>query len=226
MARLRQIKPDIAIEFRQPYNGPLMRKYGNAFRAVDCPYTAAVNRAFTIDVRLLADNTAVHSDPIIWHRDESVENAALQILNVLFTVPQVSVKLSEVSEDHRDMIGFWIKYCKANRDVLLDGEFVTVSPGQNYPMVSARTDQKLIVALYQDMVVKPGDDALALIDVVNGQSKAKDIVVLFSKDYGKADIRIIDTRGNVVSETIEKIDAGAQTWKLPPAGLLEIRLAN
>ena len=226
MARLRAIKPDIGIEFRQPYNGPLMRKYGNMFRAVDCPYTAAVNRKLTVDVRLLSDSTTVHSDPIIWHPDEQVETAALQILNILFTVPQISVRLSEVSQDHRDMIGFWMKYCKTNRDVLLDGEFIPVSPGQNYPMVSARTDNKLIAATYQDMVVKFGPDAPANIDVVNGQSKAKDIVVLFSKDYGKANIRILNTRGKVVSETTETIDAGAKTWKVPPAGLLEIRRAN
>jgi len=224
MARLRQIKPDIAIEFRQPYNGPLMRKYGNAFRAVDCPYTAAVNRAFTVDVRLLADTTTVHSDPIIWHEDESVENAALQILNVLFTVPQLSVRLSEVSQNHQDMIGFWMKYCKSNRDVLLDGEFIPASPGQNYPMVSARTDKKLIAALYQDIVVKPGPDAPVHIDVVNGQSEAKDIVVLFSKDYGKATIRVYDTTGKLVSESTEVIEAGAKVVKVPGAGLVQIRL--
>jgi alpha-galactosidase len=171
---------------------------------------------------LLAGNTAVHSDPIIWHKDESVENAALQILNVLFTVHQVSVRLSEVSEDHRTMIGFWMKYCKTNRDVLLDGEFIPVSPGQNYPMVSARTDKKLIAALYQDMTVKPGPDAPANIDIVNGQSQAKDIVVLFSKDFGNARIRIFDTRGNIVSESRPAISAGAKVWKVPPAGLLEI----
>jgi len=222
MARLGKIKPKIAIEFRQPYNGPLMRKYGNMFRAVDCPYTAAVNRKLTVDVRLLADNTTVHSDPIIWHPDEPVETAALQILNVLFTVQQISVRLAEVSEDHRNMIGFWMNYCKTNRDVLLDGEFIPVSPGQNYPMVSARTDKKLIAALYQDMVVKPGPDSPAKIDVVNGQSETTNIVVLFSEDFGKAQVRIYDTRGKVVGKTTETIAAGAQVWQVPAAGLLEI----
>jgi hypothetical protein len=90
-------------------------------------------------------------------------------------------------------------------------------------MVSARTDKKLIAALYQDMVVKPGPDAPANIDVVNGQSQAKDIVVLFSKDFGKARIRIFDTRGGVVSESVQTIGAGAKVWKVPPGGLLEIR---
>ena len=93
-------------------------------------------------------------------------------------------------------------------------------------MVSARADDKLIAATYQDMVVKPGDDAPAKIDVVNGQSKAKDVVVLFSKDFGKAKIKILDTCGKAVSETVETIKSGPNLWKVPPAGLLEIHRAN
>ena len=37
LAELKKIKPDVMIEFRQPYIGPLIRKYGNMFRASDCP---------------------------------------------------------------------------------------------------------------------------------------------------------------------------------------------
>ena len=37
MTRLTKIKTDVLIEFRQSYIGPLMRKYGNLFRAGDCP---------------------------------------------------------------------------------------------------------------------------------------------------------------------------------------------
>ena len=49
--QVRQFKPDIAIEFRQPYNGPLMRKYGNMLRGVDCPNAGAASRKETIDLR-------------------------------------------------------------------------------------------------------------------------------------------------------------------------------
>jgi hypothetical protein len=93
-------------------------------------------------------------------------------------------------------------------------------------MVSARTDDKLIAALYQNMVVKPGPDAPPQIDVVNGQSNTDGVVVLFSKDFGNARIRIFDTLGKVVSETVETIGTGAKIWKVPAAGLLEIRRVN
>ena len=78
------------IEFRQPYIGPLMRKYGNMFRAGDAPNAYVANRVRTIDLRLLSGETAVHSDMIMWHPDEPVERAALQLLNVMFSVGRVS----------------------------------------------------------------------------------------------------------------------------------------
>ncbi len=218
MTRLRKIKPDIAIEFRQPYNGPLMRKYGNMLRGVDCPNAGPVNRKEIVDLRLLADHTAVHSDMFIWHPDEPVESAALQILNVLFSVPQVSVRLKEVSPEHREMIGFWMKYWRENRGVLLDGEFIPVSPAQNYPMVSARTETKSISVIYQDMVVDVFSDK---VDVVNAKPGRE--VVLRLKEALKAKITVRDCRGKSVSEETRDLSAGAQVFDVPPSGLLEIR---
>ena len=53
LAELRKVKPDVMIEFRQPYIGPLIRKYGNMFRASDCPNSYLANRVKTVDLRLL-----------------------------------------------------------------------------------------------------------------------------------------------------------------------------
>jgi alpha-galactosidase len=53
LAELRTVKPDVMIEFRQPYIGPLIRKYGNMFRASDCPNSYLANRVKTVDLRLL-----------------------------------------------------------------------------------------------------------------------------------------------------------------------------
>lgn len=221
MSRLRAIKPDIAIEFRQPYNGPLMRKYGNMLRGVDCPNAALQNRKEIVDLRLLADHTAVHSDMFVWHPDEPVESAALQILNVLFSVPQVSVKLAEVSPEHREMLGFWLGYWKANRDVLLDGDFQPVSPVANYPLVRAVTSGKLVAAIYQDIVVAPGANPPGRIDVVNAKP-GKSVVVNFEQAFGSATVRTLDCRGKEVSKETLDIGSGARAFEVPPSGLLEI----
>lgn len=222
MARLRKIKPDIAIEFRQPYNGPLMRKYGNMLRGVDCPNAGPVNRKEIIDLRLLADHTAVHSDMIVWHPSEPVASAALQLLNVLFSVPQVSVRLAEVSPEHRKMIGFWLHYWKENRATLLDGELQPVSPAANYPLVLARSSDKLIAALYQDMVIVPGPQMPSQIDVVNAKPSPS-VVLRFEKVFGPATVRIRDCQGKQISKQSQVLGVGATTWEVPPSGLLEIR---
>lgn len=222
MTRLRKIKPDVAIEFRQPYNGPLMRKYGNMLRAVDCPNIASVNRQHIVDLRLLADHTAVHSDMIMWHPDESVEGAALQILNILYSVPQISVRLDRISGEHRTMIAFWMGYWKDNRSVLLDGEFRAASPTHNYPVVSARTKDKLIATIYQDIVVQPGAGAPPAIDVVNA-TRSRQAVVHFAEAYGAAKVRVLDVCGKVVSDKPLEIAAGPLALDVPPSGLVEIR---
>ncbi len=77
MQTLRNINPDIFIEFRQKYTGAAMRKYGNMFRTFDCPRDFAMNRIQIADIRMLAGNAAIHSGMITWHNDESAEVDAL-----------------------------------------------------------------------------------------------------------------------------------------------------
>jgi len=103
IARLRKVKPDVMVEFRQSYVGPLMRKYGNMFRAGDCPYDGLSNRVRTVDVRLLCGDTAAHSDMLMWRGDDPVESAALQFADILFSVPQVSVLIDKLPPDHIEM---------------------------------------------------------------------------------------------------------------------------
>ena len=92
MAHLNRIKPGILIEFRQAYIGPAIRKYGSMFRAGDCPADVLSNRVRTIDLRLSSGSTAVHSDMLEWNSADSAESAALQFLNILSSVPQISVR--------------------------------------------------------------------------------------------------------------------------------------
>jgi len=222
MVRLRALNPDIAIEFRQPYNGPLMRKYGNMFRAVDCANVATYNRRHIVDLRLIADTTAVHSDMIMWHPDESVEAAALQVLNILFSVPQISVRLAEISPDHRQMLKFWLGYWSENKGVLLDGDFRAVGPILNYPMVMGRQNGKLIAAVYQDMSVPSGTEPLKAVDIVNGKSTAG-VVLCLGQSFGRSVIKVYGTLGQEVSQKIRTLGPGAHAIDVPPSGLVQIK---
>jgi alpha-galactosidase len=221
MSRLRALKPDILIEFRQPYIGPLMRKYGNMFRATDCPNMAAINRARTTDIRLLCGNTAIHSDMFMWHADDTVETAALQILNILFSVPQLSVRLDSIPEEHLKMVEFWIDYWRENRDVLLDGEFIPVNPGAVYPKILARTGTKTIVALYNEGYVSLDGKDCTNIDIVNAKG-SHDVILDLTGDMGNVNTQIYNCRGNIAKTQTLSLKKGVYKFTVPASGLLTI----
>ena len=221
MARLRKINPDIMIEFRQPYIGPLMRKYGNMFRAADCPNMEVVNRVRTTDLRLLSGNTAVHSDMFRWHAEDPVESAALQILNILFSVPQLSVKLDSIPDEHYQMAKFWINYWKKNRDILLDGKFIPVNPGGLYPVLMAKGSDKLIAAVYEDHFLTIEDPLVRNVDIVNAKG-TETIILDLENPFGKVEVKIYDCMGNVVKEDLIRLKKGIHKFNVPPSGLLSM----
>lgn len=223
MAELRTMNPDVMIEFRQPYIGPLMRKYGNMFRAADAPHVAMDNRLRTVDLRLLSGSTAVHSDMFMWHAGDSVEAAALQFLSILFSVPQLSVRLERIPSDHREMVRHWTGYWLRNRDVLLDGEFIPHAPLANYPLIEAVTDEKRIVAVYGDMVVRvPEDHGSRALDVVNAGSVSR-VVLEIGGRPGLFDYRVLDTRGREIGTGTVELAPGVYRFMVPRSGLLEMK---
>ncbi len=167
MEALRAIKSDIGIEFRQQYVGPTMRKFGNMFRAFDCPNDAVSNRIRIADVKLLCGETAVHSDPQTWNRNEQVEVAALQVLNGFFGVPQMSVHLRDYPESHLNMVRFYTKYWREYVDVIMEGKFTPMKPLANYPVLKTEKDGHAIVGLYDDAFVEIGGEEK--MDVLNGK---------------------------------------------------------
>jgi alpha-galactosidase len=221
LAELRKVKPDVMIEFRQPYIGPLIRKYGNMFRASDCPNSYLLNRVRTMDLRLLSGNTAVHADMIMWHPGEPVELAAFQLVNVMFAVPQVSVRLGEIPRAHFDMIKFYIAYWNANRGVLLDGKLAPLHPDANYPVVSASDGRKQIVGLYGESVVGVDPAARDAIDVINGKA-SKQVVLSSEKDLGAYRYVVRDCQGRVQKKGQITLKKGVVDFTVPISGLLSL----
>ncbi len=152
MNALRAIKPDILIEFRQSYIGPAMRTYGNMLRVSDCPSDPITNRVGIVDLRLTSGETAVHSDMLMWHTDDPVENAARQVLSVLFGVMQFSMRIDRLPEDHLKMISFWTRFMTEHR-ALLSAPIEVESPENLYPLVRARLDGEEAIAVYDRHVV-------------------------------------------------------------------------
>lgn len=146
-----EIKSDILFEYRQNYVGPAINMFGNMLRVGDCAYDSSANKTGIINLRLLGYPVAVHSDMLYWSKDESISLCAFQLLNIMFSVPQISVILADSTEEQRALVKHFLSYWNENRDILLYGKFIPQYPGNNYPIVTAEGENKQITVLYADV---------------------------------------------------------------------------
>ena len=189
---LRKVNPEVLIEFRQAYVGPAIRKYGNMLRVTDCPNDAYMNRKDSINLRLTSGKTAVHSDMLMWHYDDKVETAALQIASCMYTVPQISVKIAKLSDEHKKMLGFYLKLWRENRELLLDGKIVASYPESNYSLAAAVKDGNAFYTCYTENVID--DEYNGNITAINATRLDS---IIFKNLDGKA-YTVVDCMGNTL----------------------------
>lgn len=163
-AELTAINSDILIEFRQSYIGPSIRKYGNMLRVGDCPGDILANRSQIVNLRMTSGKTAVHSDMIMWSENDSVENAALQFANVIFSVPQISMLIKDLPQEHTEMLKFYISFWMEYRHVLLDGKLTAKNPENDYSQASATLDNSTVTAVYTNNVVDSKSDKTVVVN--------------------------------------------------------------
>jgi alpha-galactosidase len=220
--RLRKINPDILFEFRQDYTGPAMRPYANIFRAIDCPNSYGDNRIRTLDVRLMAGTTAVHSDPITWHRDEPVQSAAMQLKHTIFAVPQLSRRLSELNGQHRRMLEHHLAFIREHSDVLYHGELRPMHPEMLFPIVVTKTDRKMLAAYYAHMSLALDEDIPVCLILVNGTYE-QELLLDLRRELGTVEMTVADCLGTTVRQESGMLDARLHALAVPPAGTIVIR---
>jgi alpha-galactosidase len=145
---LKAIKPNMLIEFRQPYFGPVISSYGNMIRVWDCPLNSVVNKNATIDLRLVSSSCAVHSDMIYWSKNDTPENVATQLWGTMLSVPQISNLYSDTTPEQRRVLKNYLDFWMAHKDTLMNGRLqVTLSEnGYGYATVSD-ADKKISLAI-------------------------------------------------------------------------------
>ncbi|MBO4962727.1 MAG: alpha-galactosidase, partial [Clostridia bacterium] len=179
---LREINPEILIEFRQTYVGPAIRKYGNMLRVGDCPNDCFKNRNNVINLRFTSGDTAVHSDMLTWSYNDKVESAALQVISVLYSVPQISVKLDVLNYEHKKMLNFYMKFWRENRDVLLFGKLFAYNPESGYSQAGSLKNGNAVITCYTNNFI----DASAYNKTIVVNSSKNDSVIIkgaINKNY-------------------------------------------
>lgn len=218
---LRQKNPDIMIEFRTRYHGPCMLQHCTMMRAVDCGNSYPDNRLRTVDIRLLSGSVPVHADPITWHPGETVTSAALHMQHTLFAVPQVSVKLEKLPEDHLAMLRTYLKFWREHRDVIWQGEFMPLEPQNSFPAVMARTDRKILVGIFANTVVRLPEGLPEQIVIVNATCMEQ-VVMRSDTGHGNWSIKISTCTGELIRASEVKITAGVTCLAAPPSGYLSL----
>ena len=211
--RLLKLNPEILIEFRQSYVGPSIRKYGNMLRVGDCPCDTLKNRFNVVNLRLTSGKTAVHSDMLMWNIEDSAENAALQFTSALYSVPQISMRVDRLPENHYKMLKFYLSFWREWRDVLLDGRLIATNPEGEYSLVCSTLGEKSVYTSYSDTVIPIKTKETV---AVNASGK-KSLII---KDGDGKEYKVL----NCLGEEIEKgvIASPLQEINVPTAGMVII----
>ena len=189
---LSEINPDIMIEFRQSYVGPSIRKYGNMLRVGDCPNDGMLNRRGVVDLRLTSGKTAVHSDMLMWHPTDTKENVAAQLAATLFGVPQISMRIHELSAEHYNILKHYLAFWREHREVLLDGKLTAQNPESFYSQVCSELDGEAVVVAYENTVVCGDYKKLSVVNMSSGES-------VYLKGMCGNSYRVVDCIGEEIS---------------------------
>ena len=216
LSRLRKINPDVLVEFRQHYMGPAMLQYGNMMRCADCPADPAANRRRICDLRLTSGGIAVHSDMLVWSKDETPEGAALPILNALFSTIQYSMVLAKIPPQHREVIRNWIAFSQVHRDALLKGAFRPHHAENGYTWIEGESEGERVIAVYaSDVCVRTGapDRTAFLVNATGGAG----MLVEFP---APARVFLFDVFGRSVGE--KSVEAGIARLAVPFSGFAKV----
>ncbi len=217
LARLRKINPDVLVEFRQRYMGPAVLQYGNMMRAWDCPADPCANRRRICDLRLTSGPLAVHSDMLVWSRDEAPEGAALPILNALYSTIQYSMILAKIRPDHREVIRHWLDFSRRHRDALVKGRFTPHHAESGYTWVEGESEAERVVTSYSgDAVVRAGapDRTVFLVNATGAEGMIVDFAAKPSS------VRFFDVLGKPAGTAAPS--AGLVRLPVPASGFAEV----
>ncbi len=214
--RLSAIKPDVLIEFRQAYIGPSIRTAANMLRVGDCPADMQRNRRGIVNLRLTSGKTAVHADMLEWHPTDTPEAAAKNVLNVMFSTVQYSMKFAGLDKSHVDMIAHWSRFGAKHVDALQRGRFKPYHPELAYPLIEGESDKERIFGVYaENVAVSTGalDKPVYILNATDADSLVIEIPA-------KAKIIPYDTYG--VNGMGLPYEAGCHRVFVPPSGYVKI----
>ncbi len=88
---------------------------------------------------------------LMWDIEDSAENAAAQIIDCIFAVVQISVKLESLPDNHRRMLKFWLDFMDKNKKSAVKKVIYRCrSRIFFYTSAKAYNDREEIIAVYSN----------------------------------------------------------------------------
>lgn len=157
----------------------------------------------------------------MWHLDDPVDSAALQLLNVLFSVPQISVPFDRITTDQRTMLQFWLGWWREHRTCLLDGVLAVRHPELNYTQAETTTQHERIVCTYTNEPVICHAASPATLHVVN-VTREIGVILDCRADAGDKTLIIRNVLGAVIEQRVVRLSVGLHQLAVPAAGLASL----
>lgn len=213
-ASLTAVNPDVLIEFRQSYVGPSIRKYGNMLRVGDCPCDTLKNRMGVINLRMTSGKTAVHSDMLMWNTEDTPENAALQFASILYSVPQISVRVDKLPESHHKMLTYYISFWKEWKEVLLDGKLTAENPECNYSCACSTLGDSSVITSFTSPVITVATENCVAVNA----SMHETLIIKGAKNKS---FRIVNCMGEALMSGV--ISSDIEELPIPMSGMAFIK---
>lgn len=214
------------IEFRQPYVSPALAPYANVLRAIDCPADSVMNRTGVADARLASRNQIIHSDMLMWGQTEGARAAALQLIGAFFGVPQISMRLLELTAEEQEAVSSYLQLWRDFKELVVDGQFEPSLPHTFYPQLRMSLGRRLLIALYQREVVDVDLDVSTDVVVLNGSAYG-DLVI---DSRGSSDVKsfasVFGPTGASISAGSIRLSRGLQRLEVPSGGYARIQCVD
>ena len=187
--KIRAVKPGALIEFRQNYATPANAALATAFRAADVPFDYMDNFNECLQIRLhLGDKIPVHADPIYFNDHESVDTVGRHLIASLAGVPMLSMELSTISPEHKEVIANYLAFYKKHQATLNYGHWSMEMRNGCNVFAQCSLDDETIIILVDEFFAEKA------IRSAHGNT----IILNLSGESFSANGKVFDAQGKVV----------------------------
>ena len=193
VSRIRAVKPDALIEFRQNYATPVNAGFATAFRAADVPFDYMDNFNECLQLRLhLGDKVPIHADPVYFNNCESVETVGRHMIASLAGVPMLSMELASIASEHKKVIANYINFYREYQNILNSGHWRIESRNGCNVFAECSNENGTVIILADEMFA---EEAMQ-------NCRGKIAVLNLSGNSFTAEGTVFDSQGNLLENNI------------------------